>query len=60
MRFTQRTEVLRAALVKVCTNAEPTFDILEQEAFERTLSLLMQELAEGEDHQCKGEATERF
>lgn len=55
-----RTEVVRAALVKVCRNAEPAFDILEQEAFEGRISLLMQELGEGEDHQCKGEAAERF
>lgn len=29
-------------------------------AFEGRISLLMQELGEGEDHQCKGEAAERF
>lgn len=52
--------MVRAALVKVCRNAEPAFDILEQEAFEGRISLLMQELGEGEDHQCKGEAAERF
>lgn len=55
-----RTEVLRAALLKVCTNAEPAFDISEQEAFEGRLSLLIQELGEGEDHHCKGEAADRF
>lgn len=56
----RRTEALRAALVKVCTNAEPAFDISEGEAFEGRISLLMQELGEGEDHQCKIEAAERF
>lgn len=50
-----RTEVLRAALVK----AEPEFDTSEQEAIEGRISLL-QELEEGEDHQCKGGAAERF
>lgn len=55
-----RTEVMRAALVKMCMNAEPAFDISEQEAFEGRISLLMQELGEGEDHQCKGEAANRF
>lgn len=52
--------MLKAALVKVCTNAEPAFDISEQEAIEGRTSLLMQELGEGEDYQCKGEAAERF
>lgn len=55
----ERTEVLRAALVKVCTNAEPAFEVSEKEAFERRISLLMQELGGGEDHQCKGEAAGR-
>lgn len=54
-----RTEVLRAALVKVCTNAEPAFEVSEKEAFEGRISLLMQELGGGEDHQCKGEAAGR-
>lgn len=40
--------------------AEPEFDASEQEAVEGRISLLMQQLEEGEDHQCKGGAAERF